>query len=113
MLVARREKHEDSVSFEELIEQMKKKAESEADQITAGVWDIFKSVLVADWPAEYNCKDAWKPGSHHYNCAATVSSLFSYFGIDIGKDLPRPKMDQNITPADFLHSKFFTQIDLG
>ncbi len=92
-------------SFEELWEKIENEARNGVPKIQVGFWDLFKTGIPVKRPENYNCTQAWDPGVNKYSCSATVSSLFSKFGIDIGKQYS--KIDQNVTPVDFLNSEFF------
>jgi hypothetical protein len=108
MLEAHRKRFPDSpvASFDELWSQIEEEARRGAPKIQAGFWDIFKTGLRWKRPEDYDCTQAWQPGDKRYGCSALVSSLYSHFGIDIGEEFS--KMDQNVTPVDLFHSRFFT-----
>ncbi len=94
------------ITFEELFAQISAEAIAGAPLIHAGFFDIMKTGLKPARPIDYDCTQAWQPGIKQYGCSASVSALYSKFGIDIGKEFS--KMDQNVTPVDFLRSRFFT-----
>ncbi|MES2273376.1 MAG: hypothetical protein V4487_04225, partial [Chlamydiota bacterium] len=91
--------------FNELFAKIDGEARLQAPQVKATFWDVFKTGIKIWRTPTYDCTTAWQPGKKKYGCSATVSSLFSKFGIDIGAQFN--KVDQNIKPGDFLSSKFF------
>ncbi len=92
-------------SFDALWAKIEEEARNGAPKIRVGFGDLFKTGIPIKRPKDYDCTAAWNPGISRYSCSATVSSLFSKFGIDIGQQYS--KIDQNVTPVDFLNSNFF------
>jgi len=110
MLTAYNERfpHHQVATFEELWIKIEEEARKSAPKIKIGFWDIFKTGISLPRNKNYDCTRAWNPGVNRFSCSATISSLFSKFGIDVGQEFS--KIDKNITPVDYLNSRFFEPI---
>jgi hypothetical protein len=99
-------------TFDALWAAIDHEARSNVDKIKATHLDILGTVFsFSKRPADYDCTTAWAPGEKSYGCSATISALFSKFGIDVGEELD--KVDRTISPADFARSKFFSPLFLA
>ncbi len=92
-------------TFDDLWAKIDLEARTQAVNVKVTIWDIIKTAIPRTRAPDYDCTKAWDPSNNQYSCSATTSALFSKFGIDIGEEFS--KVDQNISPADFLRSKFF------
>ena len=70
--------------------------------VDIGPWNLFQTVIPVKRKPDYDCTTAWRPGENKFSCSATISALYSKFGIDIGQEFG--KVDKNITPGDFFIS---------
>lgn len=95
-------------TFDELWAKIEEEARRSVPKIKVGFWDVFKTGISIPRKRNYDCTQAWNPGVNKFSCSATVSSLFSKFGIDIGQEFS--KIDKNVTPVDYLNSRFFEPI---
>lgn len=94
--------------FSQLWAKIEREARGNGLDAQAAPLAIASVVRSTKRPKDYNCKDDWKPGEKQYGCSATVAALFSHFGIDIGAQFD--KVTRNISPGDYLRSKFFTPL---
>jgi len=93
-------------TFEPLSKALEREARTKGILARAHLGDILKTSLPSYRPSHYDCTRAWLPEKNRCSCSALISALFGKYGVDIGKQFN--KKDQNITPADFYHSEFFS-----
>lgn len=98
-------------SFNELWIAVEEEARNSVSKIDAGLFEVIQVGCQEKRTKTYDSMQAWEPGVKKYGCSATISALFSKFGIDIGEEFK--KIDRNITPADFSTSKFFKPFFVG
>lgn len=92
-------------TFDTLWAAIDQEARRSVPLIKASVCDLARVGLASERKADYDPMQAWSPGKKAYGCSATVSALFSKFGIDIGAQFR--KKNQNVSPANFFSSHFF------
>ena len=107
MLAAHYERCPESevTSFEDLFKKIDAEARRIAPDLKLNVWDIFKTIFTKKRPANHDPRNDWNPKADRLSCAATMSSLFGKFGIDIGEEFG--KISKNVTPRDFVVSRYF------
>jgi len=88
--------HTERIGFTELTAKINAEITKATEQkkLRHDIISIIQTSIREKRPRDYRCTEAWKSGACHFSCSATTSALFSFFGIDIGKQFN--KIDKNI-----------------
>lgn len=97
-------------SFEAFWDKVEEKIREDHPKVRCNILDLIKVVFTRTRPAHYDPSLCWNPEKRQYTCSATISSLYSFFGVDVGQSLN--KKNESILPSDFLRSEFFLPLQM-